>query len=67
VRRDLYEVLKGADCACLVTAHREYRSLEAGRVRDSMRRAFIVDGRDALRYLEGQEGITIATVGRGRP
>jgi UDP-N-acetyl-D-mannosaminuronic acid dehydrogenase len=66
VRRDLREVLQGADCACLVTAHREYRSLDAGSVRSCMRLAFIVDGRNALAHLRGQEGITIATVGGKR-
>ena len=67
VRRELDEALKGADCACLVTAHREYRSLDAGRLRGWMRHAFIVDGRNALRHLVGREGITISTIGRGRP
>jgi UDP-N-acetyl-D-mannosaminuronic acid dehydrogenase len=67
VCRDLDEALKGADCACLVTAHREYRSLDAERLRASMRHALLVDGRNALRHLEGREGITVSAIGRGRP
>ncbi len=46
--RDLGEALRGADCAALVTAHREYLALKPARLAGTMRTAAVVDGRNAL-------------------
>ncbi len=45
---DLGEALRGADCAALVTAHREYLALDPAWVATTMRTAVVVDGRSVL-------------------
>ncbi len=65
IERDVYNALRGADCACLVTRHREYESLDPAKVRKQMRHCLFVDGRDALRSLRGEEGFVVRTLGKG--
>jgi len=45
---DLWAALDGADCAALVTRHREYQGLALEGVRDVMRTPVLVDGRNVL-------------------
>jgi len=45
---DLWAALEGADCAALVTRHREYQTLDLERMRDVMRTPVLVDGRDVF-------------------
>ncbi|MBN1811835.1 MAG: nucleotide sugar dehydrogenase, partial [Anaerolineae bacterium] len=42
---DLDEALQGADCAALVTRHRDYQGLDLERTKSAMRTAALVDGR----------------------
>jgi UDP-N-acetyl-D-mannosaminuronic acid dehydrogenase len=48
LRHDLWETLRGADCAALVTRHREYLDLDLARLAETMRTPAVVDGRNAL-------------------
>ena len=43
---DLWEALNGADCAALVTRHREYLALDLQRIKDIMGTSLLVDGRN---------------------
>ena len=43
---DLWWALEGADCAALVTRHREYTALDPRQVGEVMRRPVLVDGRN---------------------
>lgn len=45
---DLWQALDGADCAALVTRHREYEALDLGRLKDAMGGSVLVDGRNAF-------------------
>jgi UDP-N-acetyl-D-mannosaminuronic acid dehydrogenase len=45
---DLWQALGGADCAALVTRHREYQALDLNRLRDAMSGTALVDGRNTL-------------------
>jgi UDP-N-acetyl-D-mannosaminuronic acid dehydrogenase len=45
---DLWQALEGADCAALVTRHREYQGLALKSVRDVMRTPVLVDGRNVF-------------------
>ncbi len=45
---DLWEALEGADCAALVTRHREYLALDLRRIKDIMGTPLLVDGRNAF-------------------
>jgi len=48
VSRDLKAATDGADCLALVTAHDAYRRLDLRAAKRRMRRAVLVDGRNAL-------------------
>jgi UDPglucose 6-dehydrogenase len=43
---DAYEAAAGTDALLLLTEWSEFRQLDLGRIRDSMRRPFLVDGRN---------------------
>jgi UDPglucose 6-dehydrogenase len=45
---DLDVALRGADCAALVTRHREYETLDFQRMKDVMRAPALVDGRNVF-------------------
>jgi UDPglucose 6-dehydrogenase len=62
---DAYEVAAGADALVLVTEWNEFRHLDLGRIKESMRRPVLVDGRNiydpqAMRTL----GFTYRGIGR---
>lgn len=46
LRRDAYAAARGADAVVLVTEWNEFRQLDLGRVRRSMRRPVLIDGRN---------------------
>jgi UDP-N-acetyl-D-mannosaminuronic acid dehydrogenase len=64
---DLWKALEGADCAALVTRHREYEALDLGRLRDAMGGSVLVDGRNVF-DLEAcaQAGLVYRGVGKGK-
>jgi UDP-N-acetyl-D-mannosaminuronic acid dehydrogenase len=66
VERDLDALLSGADCACLVTAHAEYRRLDPEWLRARMGHAIVVDGRNAFRHWPLVSGVTIVRLGNGK-
>jgi len=45
---DLWEALDGADCAALVTRHREYQTLDLQQMKDVMDTPVLVDGRNVF-------------------
>ena len=59
VERDVYKALSGADCACLVTKHSEYKTLDMEKVAKVMRTPVIVDGRNVMGKNERFKIITI--------
>ncbi len=65
VERDVERVLAGADCACLVTRHNEYRVLDPMRVRSLMRHGIVVDGRNLFFGWHECEGLVLRTLGIG--
>jgi UDP-N-acetyl-D-mannosaminuronic acid dehydrogenase len=63
---DLWEALDGADCAALVTRHREYQALNLQRMKDSMNTPAVVDGRNVLVLGDWLEaGFAVRAVGKG--
>lgn len=63
---DLEGALDGADCAVLVTRHRDYSTLELVRLKGVMRRPTLVDGRNAVdlaRCIEA--GFVVRALGKG--
>ena len=63
---DLWEALKEADCAALVTRHTEYQAPDLQRVKDVMRTPVLVDGRNAFDPAECAEaGFVVRAVGKG--
>jgi UDP-N-acetyl-D-mannosaminuronic acid dehydrogenase len=66
IERNVEEALRGADCACLVTNHGSYRTLEPARVKNLMRHAIVIDGRNAFAAWRGFPGIQLRTLGRGK-
>jgi UDP-N-acetyl-D-mannosaminuronic acid dehydrogenase len=66
IERDIEEALRDADCACLVTNHHAYRSLEPATVKSLMCHALIIDGRNAFAGWRGFPGISLRTLGRGK-
>jgi len=65
---DLWESLQGADCAALVTQHREYQALDLWRVKDVMCTPVLVDGRNVFDSQRCQAaGLIYRGVGKGRP
>ena len=69
VERDLYTSLQGADCACLVTKHAEYRDLDFHRLASVMRTPIVIDGRNLFRnHFQSKDlakDVRIRTVGIG--
>ncbi len=62
---DPYEAVREADAVVLVTEWPEFRALDWDRVRETMRRPFIVDGRNCLdRELLAGVGIEVCGIGR---
>ena len=49
IETDLDKVLRNADCACLLTKHKLYLQLDWPKAVKQMRRAILLDGRDAIR------------------
>jgi UDP-N-acetyl-D-mannosaminuronic acid dehydrogenase len=63
---DLWEALRGADCAALVTKHRGYLGLDLKRVAEAMRTRVLVDGRNALDPVAWvNAGFVLRVVGKG--
>ena len=63
---DLGEALRGADCAAVVTAHREYLALDPVRLVETMRTPAVVDGRNALDPGACREaGLVYRGIGKG--
>jgi UDP-N-acetyl-D-mannosaminuronic acid dehydrogenase len=60
---DLEQALDGADCAAIVTKHKEYSMLMPERLRAVMQTPIVVDGRNVLHF-ESDE-VALRTVGRG--
>jgi UDP-N-acetyl-D-mannosaminuronic acid dehydrogenase len=60
---DLDEALAGADCAAIVTKHREYFELMPERLRSVMRTSVVVDGRNVLNLQA--DDVAVRTVGKG--
>lgn len=60
---DLDEALAGADCAVIVTKHREYFELTPKRLRSVMRTSVVVDGRNVLDFRT--DDMVVRTVGKG--
>ncbi len=61
---DLWAALEDADCAAIVTRHREYATLDMDRLRAVMRSPVLVDGRNVLNG-EGEEtGVIVKSVGK---
>jgi UDP-N-acetyl-D-mannosaminuronic acid dehydrogenase len=65
VERDLEKALTGADCACVVTAHTDYRQIEPGLLERAMRSRILIDGRNVLGELAGRPGLSVTTAGAG--
>lgn len=60
-----YEVAEGADALVLVTEWNEFKSLNMQRLRDSMRRSILIDGRNMYEPAEMQRlGFTYRGMGR---
>ncbi|MBN1976912.1 MAG: nucleotide sugar dehydrogenase [Anaerolineae bacterium] len=63
---DLWQALDGADCAALVTRHREYEALDLGRLKDAMDGSVLVDGRNVFELAAcAQAGLVVRAVGKG--
>ena len=63
---DLDDALRGADCAALVTRHREYAEMAPERLRAVMRTPTVVDGRnvfDVGEWVKG--GLVMRALGKG--
>jgi UDP-N-acetyl-D-mannosaminuronic acid dehydrogenase len=64
---DLWGALEGADCAALVTAHREYRTLDLERLREAARTPALVDGRNLWTAdAAARAGVLYRGIGKGR-
>jgi UDP-N-acetyl-D-mannosaminuronate dehydrogenase len=66
---DLDAALREADCAALVTRHREYETLDFQRMKDVMRAPpILVDGRNAFHPVEyALGGFTVRALGQIGP
>jgi UDP-N-acetyl-D-mannosaminuronic acid dehydrogenase len=63
---DLWEALDGADCAALVTRHREYQGLNLQRVKNRMNTPAVVDGRNVFALGDWLDaGFAARAVGKG--
>jgi UDPglucose 6-dehydrogenase len=62
---DAYDAARGADCVLLLTEWNEYRNLEFGRLKETMRRPALVDCRNVYEPREVRKhGFDYAGVGR---
>jgi len=61
---NLYELAKGCDALVIMTAHKEYFSLEITKLLGRMRSLLIVDGRNVIREDEAH-GFTLIQLGKG--
>jgi UDP-N-acetyl-D-mannosaminuronic acid dehydrogenase len=64
ITKELDKALDGADCAVLVTKHQEYSELSPSRIRNKMRTALLVDGRNTLAF--GADKIRVRSIGKGQ-
>jgi UDP-N-acetyl-D-mannosaminuronic acid dehydrogenase len=65
---NLWSALDGADCAALVTQHREYKALDVGQMKTVMRTPVLVDGRNVWNTAACQKaGFTYRGVGNLEP
>jgi UDP-N-acetyl-D-mannosaminuronic acid dehydrogenase len=65
--KDLGAALAGADCAAVVTKHREYCELRPEALREWMRTPVVVDGRNTFAWGNGaRRDVAVRAVGRGR-
>jgi len=65
--QDLAQALQGADCAVIVTRHRDYLGPALPQAAQAMRTRILVDGRDCLEPQAcAQAGITYHGLGRGQ-
>ncbi|MFX1603924.1 MAG: nucleotide sugar dehydrogenase, partial [Promethearchaeota archaeon] len=63
--RDLGEAASGSDCLALVTKHKDYYSLDLGKMKGLMRTATIVDGRNVFdQQVVESEGFEYRCVGK---
>jgi UDP-N-acetyl-D-mannosaminuronic acid dehydrogenase len=63
---DLWEAVRGADCAALVTKHSEYLQLDLRKLAEAMRTRVLVDGRNAFDPAEcANAGFVVRVVGKG--
>ncbi len=53
IENDLEKTLRNADCACLLTRHKQYLQFDWAQAARLMRHAILVDGRDALQPAAG--------------
>jgi UDP-N-acetyl-D-mannosaminuronate dehydrogenase len=63
--KGLDEALDGADCAAIVTKHREYFELTPEALGAMMRRPVVVDGRNVFPSVDGDGDVVLRAVGRG--
>jgi UDPglucose 6-dehydrogenase len=62
---DAYETAAGADALLLITSWNEFKALDMGKVRESMRQPVLLDGRNVYDPVEMRDlGFTYAGVGR---
>lgn len=61
---DLWAALNGADCAVIVTRHREYGAMDLRRIKELMRCPVLVDGRNVLDGAAEAAGVTVRCVGK---
>lgn len=66
VERELFEALKGSDCACLVTAHDEYKRLDLAAAKSRMRNPIFIDGRNVIPDKAG-DTIRLVSIGKKTP
>ncbi|HYP18714.1 MAG TPA: UDP-glucose/GDP-mannose dehydrogenase family protein [Chloroflexia bacterium] len=63
--RDAYETAAGADALLLITSWNEFKALDMDKIKESMRRPVLLDGRNVYDPVEMRElGFTYAGVGR---
>jgi UDP-N-acetyl-D-mannosaminuronic acid dehydrogenase len=63
---DLYGALQGADCAVIVTRHREYAEMDLSLLCRVMRAPLLVDGRNLLDGECEPAGVRLVSMGRGQ-
>jgi UDP-N-acetyl-D-mannosaminuronic acid dehydrogenase len=65
--RDVYDALRGADCAIFVTDHSAYQSLDLDEMKKVMRTPLIIDGRNIFNASDvRKKGFSYAGIGKGR-